>query len=294
MQGAEKKRSYKLAENKFSYGKDYIKSHYQDSELPAIYLQVQEAWKNIRNRSWTSNESSNELMRKSIFDEFVQRVIDLTGFGVSENVSEKESFINAEIVKSIRSYHSYATTNERGERIKNLSYTAQYGSNIIIRAASHETMLNKSELSTALDIHPQSAFLIKLFPFKKRKYEQVGPDEQVVLMSDDLDLQPEPEPESGIEPADPEMQGTFEDDSVQDSLSIASEEVEHDGYESDNNFAGGRSGFADCLPGRCQYKNARDLKPAIEFWHHMCVVNTNTFQTYCVLDSSNPIDYISS
>ena len=82
-------------------------------------------------------------MRRFIFEVFVQRVIDLTGFFTTKKNTDKENYVNAAIVKSIRSYHSYVTTNERGVPNTRLSYYDQFGSNVIITAASYETTLKK-------------------------------------------------------------------------------------------------------------------------------------------------------
>ena len=168
-QTIEMKRTYNLKENKTDYDRDYVNSHYQTSDLPAIYLQIEEAWKKVV--TFSSNEANNQLMRRLIFEVFVQRVIDLTGFFTTKKNTDKENYVNAAIVKSIQSYHSYVTTNERGVPNTRLSYYDQFGSNVIITAASYETTLKKNELSAALGINRRSAFLLQLFPCKKRKQE---------------------------------------------------------------------------------------------------------------------------
>ena len=82
------KRTYNLKENKTDYDRDYVNSHYQTSDLPAIYLQIEEAWKKVV--MFSSNEANNQLMRRCIFEVFVQRVIDSTGFFTTKKNTDKE------------------------------------------------------------------------------------------------------------------------------------------------------------------------------------------------------------
>ena len=92
-------------------------------------------------------------MHKSIFNLFIRRIIDLTSVDddfESQELTSKTSDVNAAIVKSIRSFQSYATTIERGESKSRLSFNEQFASNVIMKAASYETALNKTWHSSSI------------------------------------------------------------------------------------------------------------------------------------------------
>ena len=294
---AVKKRPYSITDEKQNYNQDYVKKQYQETELPNIFLLIEDVWKRDWNR--TSNKSNDDLMRQKIFQVFILRIIDLTGVTIDSKYRKKSNDINAEIVNSLRSFYSYAATSDSGKMKTRLSYEDQLGCNIIIRAATHETTLNKTEIIDALGLPPKSSFLNKLFPPKKRSISS----DSATSDTDATEINLRFEAGSGSEPVGHEDQilddinndfdqvdnSEYDEESSQDSISIASNIVEFDDFGSDTNFAGCRHAvFAVCRPSRLQYKNSRDLKPAVEFWHNMCIINTNTFQTYCVLDDSDP------